>query len=602
MFNTKCLIILLICSNIINGFLLKKLNDKENYKNHNFYKEILNQIKTQKTYDGLIVMQETRSQDPRLQAIYTLREPKIILTNSSSLYYKGQFNSDIMTVVIMEQEFEQKMWHDFSNILNSMRQVRVLIIASNIYNKEQFKRNVLLHCEKFKFTNVLLHFINSSSADLTPDYYHLIPYPKYHLKLKHFAKDSKEYFPTQWLDMKGKTLLTLPDQNMPRSVMYRDIKGQLQFSGFAAKLILLFAQVFNATLKMPYQPKINEVIHYSVLLNMTQEGKLDMPMSVHPVFSSRTLKQLSYITEVSKWRIMVPCGRRMKVSQVYEAILSPQLLFIVIFFTITFSLVHTVIEKLFYNQMIWQNLLMSDKVIPGILGQSFALKKSSLISLRLIYILLFIMGVYNSTIFSAHLQTLITSPPFQRTITTFEEVRQSGNKILMNRLDITNMEGNEYLVKEKMAGIIEYTDNATLYSEYRKNFNTTYGYGVTTGLWQIFANIQLYYAQKVFCVTDDLNLQDVIPFGVPLGEHSPYREAMNYVIHKVHTAGLIDAWRSQVYIDLLKSKTITLRDSSRAKTYEDLNEDDLLLVWLILIVGLMFSSNGGSAVQGFNTK
>ncbi|XP_046810177.1 uncharacterized protein LOC124420666, partial [Lucilia cuprina] len=589
MFNTKSLIILLICCNIINGFLLKTLNEKQNYKNTNFYKEILKQMKTQQTYDGLIVVQDTRMQDPRLQEIFTLKEAKIILTNSSSFYYKGQFNSEIMSVVIMERVFNNKMWKLFANILNSMRQIRVLMIALNINNKEQFQRNVLLQSEKFKFTNVLLHFFNSSSADLTLDYYQLLPYPKYHLKVKNFAKDCKQYFPIHWLDMKGKTLLTLPDQNMPRSIMYRNNKGQLQFSGFAAKLILLFAQVYNTTLKMPYQPKINEVIHYSVLFNMTEQGKLDMPMSVHPAFSSRTLKQLSYITEVSKWRIMVPCGRRMKVSQVYEAILSPQLLFIVMFFTITFSLVHTVIEKLFYNQMIWQNLLMSDKVIPGILGQSFALKKSSLISLRLIYVLLFIVGVYNSTIFSAHLQTLITSPPFQRTITTFDEVRRSGNKILMNRYDITNMEGNEYLVEGKMAGIIEYTDNATLYSEYRKNFNTTYGYGVTTGLWQIFANIQLYYAQKVFCVTADMNIQDVIPFGVPLGENSPYREAMNYIIHKVHASGLIQAWRSQVYIDLLKLKLITLRDSSRAKTYEDLNEDDLLLVWLILIVGLIFS-------------
>ncbi|XP_065369106.1 uncharacterized protein LOC135961532 [Calliphora vicina] len=590
MCNSNCLIILLLCCVLIKAHLITKFREKQAYKNVNFYKEFLKEIKKQQNYDGLIVVQQTMIQDPRVQMIYSLEEPKFIIENQTSFYYKEQYNSEIMAVVVMQYKFHSKLWQLFASTLNGMRQVRVLVICVDIGNLQQLQQDVLMECEKFKFTNVLLHFINSSTSEEPPlAYLQMLPYPMYHLKQKRIGQDKEQYFPTHWLNMQGKTLLTLPDQNVPRSMMYRDAKDQIQFSGFAAKLVLLFAEVFNATLEMPFLPKFKEVMHFSVLFNMTKHGELDIPMSEYPVFSGRVLKHLSYITEVSKWMVMIPCASRMKISQVYEVLLTPDLFSVILIFTITFSLVHTIIEKLFYNRMIWLNVLMSDKVIPGILGQSFALKTSRLISLRLIYILLFVMGLYNSTIFSAYLQTFITSPPYQRSITSFDDLRSKGKKILLNRLDIINMEGNGYQVIKHMEGTIEYTDNATLYSEYRKNFNTTYGYAVTTTLWQIFSNIQQYYADKVFCVTQDLSIRDVIPFGVPLGEHSPLKEPLNYVIHKMHAAGLLHAWRFQVYNDLLNLKMITLRDSSRIKTYDDLTEGDLLIVWLILIVGLLVS-------------
>lgn len=583
MYTFKRLIILLFCSILINGNLLTKLNEKQEVKSLNFYKEWLREIKQQKFYDGLLIVQNSEPQDPRLQNIYTLREPKMIITDRNYLNYKIQFNSEILTIVIMECRFSSSLWQFIANTLNGIRQTRILLIMTNIRDIGKIQTQVLKESEEYHFTNVLMHFLNKVP---TPEYFQLMPYPKYYFRLQEIGKSQGEYFPVHWRDMKGKAILTLPDQIIPRSMMYQDRKGRMKFTGFAAKLILLFVEQFNATLKMPHQPKINEVIHYSILYNRTKNGELDIPMSVYPVFHGETLKHLSTITEVSKWMIMIPCAPRMKISQVYEVLLTPELFSIIIMFTITFSLVHTLIDKLFYDHMIWLNLLMSDRVIPGILGQTFALKNSNLISLRMIYILIFVLGVYNSTIFSAHLQTLITSPPFQRPITSFEDLRKSGKKILLTGLDLQLLLGSDAVLQRKLADILEYTDNGTLYTEYRKNFNTTYAYKVTAALWQVFSNVQLYYVEKVFCVTEDMNIWDTLPYGFPLYEHSPYREPLNHIIHKVHAVGLLHAWKFQVFNDLLKLKEITLRDSSRIKTYDDLTEGDLLMVWLILAVGL----------------
>ncbi|XP_037806571.1 uncharacterized protein LOC119600436 [Lucilia sericata] len=580
--------ILFLCTTITSGQLFSYVSIKET-KNQNFYKDLLTEMGRQQSYEGLLIVQHMQPRDATLQTIYSLQKPKIIMTNPQDFYYKGEFNSDIMAVIIMEFKFRWELWQHFVNILAYMRQIRILMIFVDIYNNEKLLSEILQECEKSKTTNVIIHFLNSSLADQPCRYYYYLwPYPKYHFQIINFTT-AKEYFPTNWRNMKGKSIITLPDQTIPRSTVYKDSKGQLQITGFAYKLVKTFIEYYNASYKLLYEPKLGEIIHFSTLENMTKYGILDMPMSVAPIDSSRKLLRLSYPIELTKWKIMLPCAKRMDINQVYEELLTAKLFLIVITFALAFSVMHTIIEKLFYNQMFWLNLLMSDKVIPGVLGQSFTFRKSYLISLRLVYILIFVMGLFLSTLITAHLQTLITRPPLHGEINTFEELRESGKKILMDRLDMKYVDDNDYVVYEQMKGTIEYTDNTTMYYHYRGKFNTSYGYTVTSALWSIFATMQTNYAQKIFCSSEDMNIKSLIPFGMALENNSQYKEPMDYLVHKMHAGGLLYAWQLHVFSDLIKLKKITLRDSSKIKTYEDLTEHDLLLVWTILLVGLISS-------------
>ncbi|XP_065369105.1 uncharacterized protein LOC135961531 [Calliphora vicina] len=591
MYNSNRLITLLLCTTITcGGHVNMKLMGKSQLKTTDFYKDLLMDIKTQQTFDSILMVQHKMPQDPRLQMIYSLQEPKLIITNQTDLCYKEQFNNEIIAVVIIEREFSSVLWEHFLNALNYLRQTRILMIFVNIFNTEELQIEVLKACEKYKITNALLHFLNSSiSEDISLEYFQLLPFPLYHLKSRQFGRVKEEYFPIHWQNMKGKTLLTLPDQIVPRSVMYKDNKGAIQFTGFIAKLVQMFAEVYNATLEMPFQPKIGEILNYNTIFNKTKHGKLDIPMTINAIIKKQTLKHISYPLEISQWMIMIPCAKRMEISQVYERMLKPELFSIIIIITATFSLVHTVIEKLFFKKMIWKNLLMSDKVIPGVLGQSFNFKKSSLLSLRLIYVLIFVFGLYISTLFSAHLQTLITRPPFHAQISTFEDLRLSQQKILLSSMDVINMDKDDFMLSEEMKETVVVTDNATLFEELRDNFNTTYGYGVPTVLWTIYSNIQRHYAYKRFCVSETMNIRNMVLYGLPLAEHSPYQEPLDYLVHKIHSGGLLLAWQQSLFNDLLKLKKISFHDSSRIKTYEDLTEMDLLLVWIIITIGLISS-------------
>ncbi|XP_065369104.1 uncharacterized protein LOC135961530 [Calliphora vicina] len=544
MYNSNRLITLLLCTTITSGHANMKLMGKPQHRSTDFYKDLLMDIKTQQAFDSILMVQHKMPQDARLQMIYSLQEPKLIITNQTDFCYKEQFNNEIIAVVIIEREFSSLLWEHFLNALNYLRQTRILMIFVNIFNTEELQIDVLKACEKYKITNALLHFLNSSiPEDTSLEYFQLLPFPLYHLKLRQFGQLKEEYFPKHWQNMKGKTLLTLPDQIVPRSVMYKDNKGAIQFTGFVAKLIQMFAEVYNATLEMPFQPKIDEILNYNTLFNMTKYGELDMPMTIRGIASGSVLRYMTYPIEVSQWMIMIPCATRMTICEVYEVMLKPELFSIVLIFTGTFSLVHTVIEKLFYMKMVWQNLLMSDKVIPGVLGQSFNFKKSSLLSLRLIYVLIFVFGLYMSTLFSAHLQTLITRPPFNAQITTFEELRHSEQKILISSWDVQNMIKDDYILSEEMKANVVIIDDGAIFAVLRDNFNTTYGYPVPSASWSIYSNIQNHYAQKKFCVSENMNIRDMMLYGLPVGEHSPYKEPLDHLVHKIHAGGLLRGWK-----------------------------------------------------------
>ncbi|XP_065369109.1 uncharacterized protein LOC135961535 [Calliphora vicina] len=540
------------------------------------------------SYDSVIVaVQPHFLKDEKLQKVFEIKEPKIIVDkNFNSFYFKRHFNSEIMAVIIMEHNFDLQLWSSLSNTLNFMRQIRILIICVNVSNNKQLQSDVLRACEQYHQNNVILHLLNTSQDTISQEYWQLKPFPNYHFQNRMFDNKNIVLYPKHWHDMKGKTLLTLPDQIQPRSFLWKNDKNQLQLSGFTAKCVQLFADKYNATLKMSLPLKVNEIIHLSIITNMTQQGQLDIPMSLDSSFTGDKWLFMSYPLEIGKWMIMSPCAETIETNQVFKLLFTPQLFAIISTFSILFSLLLSLIEKLFHNHSNCLNIFISDKVIPGILAQSFVLHKSSNYSMRIVYVLIFIFGLMMSTNFSAHLKTLITSPPLQKQPKTFDEFRAAGKKILLDILDKKNLDN---YIMEKMEGAIKYTHNTTLFQKYRQNFNTTYSYAVTAGLWNIFTKKQEFLTHKIFCSSENMFIMDLLMLGIPLQKHSMYKEPLDQLIHRIHSVGLFSVWQSQTFYDMMRLGNITIKDTSKIRFHKDLSENDLLFVWFILLLGLSSS-------------
>lgn len=579
------LILLLIYATQINGKLLH-LQYSATKENLNFYQKLLQEIHNEQNYDTLLIMQHYFTKDERLQQIFAVKKAKIIIDmKHRNFLYKNYYNSETLAIIIMEYNWHKLLWQNLAENLNLMRQTKILIILINNLQKiANVQNEILKTSENYKMTNILVHLLNTSQ-EVSREYWQLKPFPVYHFKKKSFSENNTGYYPKHWHNMRGKIIYTLPDQIEPRSLVWTDLKGDLQLSGFTAKLVQLFAEKYNASLKFPYPVKVNEITHLSKITNMTNQGLLDIPMSLDSSFTGEKWLRISYPLEIGQWMIMIPCAQAMKTHQVFKSFLTPQLFAIILNFILIFSILLAVMEKLFYYNWNWVNVCVNDKVIPGILGQSFILRKLPLYSVRFVYILIFLLGLLMGTYFSAHLKTLITTPPKEKQLKTFNDFRLAGKKIMLDIWDIKNLNTNDNGILEKMQGTIVYIDNTTLYHQYRKHFNTSNSYTVTTGLWNVFTKNQEFFTHKLFCISKEMIIMDFLLLGIPLQEHSLYREPLDYLIHQVNSVGLFHIWHSNTFYDMLKLGKISLKDTTEKRSSKAFTDRDLLILWYILLIG-----------------
>lgn len=141
-----------------------------------------------------------------------------------------------------------------------------------------------------------------------------------------------------------------------------------------------------------------------------------------------------------------------------------------------------------------------------------------------------------------------------------------------------------------MGTSLHITSNYSYYLQNRNSLNTSFGYTVTSMIWHIFEQQQLFLGQELFYVSRDIYLYDILLMAIPLEKHSLFKEPLDYLVHRVHDAGLLQVWQSSFFLDMLKYKNISLDQTTRhSKNYRTLNLDDFSGIWSILLIGLLIS-------------
>ncbi|XP_073821156.1 uncharacterized protein [Musca autumnalis] len=448
-------------------------------------------------------------------------------------FAQGTFNREILTIILLRNSLNIDLMKIMANTLDYMRQTRIIAIAEDIPRgeHEKFKQLLLKSCENFRFTNFLLIFSNSTHG--IRDTFYLKPYPAYHWDSR--TGNTTPHFPQHWRNMHNKTLLTYMDRIPPRTLYYKDANGNIHLNGFVARLIMLFAERFNATLQMALPLDFKEPTHYSVIVeNMVSNNRLDIPMVVD---TSPVINKWFNMTNTllhDKGLLVVPCAQSLNTREVYGILLNEVFFGYVIVCTILLSLVQSLINYVYKGQLHISRLLFSELIFPGILGQSFPMGHFSNFSSKIIYFLLFIAGLYLNTTFSVNVSTLFTHPPHHRQIETMQELLKSPVKILLLDIEAEVM-GHEI---KHLARAFTTTDNFTYLQELRNNLNTSYGYYFSSPAWQMLLLKQQFFEKKIFCTYDNLTLFPNLLWAIPLPHNSPYKEGLNYLIEQLKAYGL----------------------------------------------------------------
>uniref|UniRef100_A0A1I8MRZ4 Ionotropic glutamate receptor C-terminal domain-containing protein n=1 Tax=Musca domestica TaxID=7370 RepID=A0A1I8MRZ4_MUSDO len=482
-----------------------------------------------------------------------------------------------MCVLLMQGSKDMYLLNIIAPILDYIRQSRILILTKRIENLEDFEKELLELCQHHSMTNVLLMVIQEEEEKEESVIFMLKPYPEYHW----LAWNSTPFYPQHWRNFEKKYLLTFTDQTPPRALLFRDPSTrEMRLSGFIPRMVILFARHFNAKLKMFEGLEVGRPVHYTVINDMLETEQLDIPMVLDTGPEEKWMN-MTYPLDVAQGIFMVPCAQPRNIREVFNILLGWKFFGCIGICTVTLSLMHSLYDHLFFGNYTPFNLLLNERILPGVLGQSFVARKTHLQGLKMVYFLLFLAGLNVSTQFSARVQTLFTHPTYHQQIEDMEQLRQSPLKILLDAIEAQYILPHIEAVKSSL--II--TQNSTFFQENRQNFNTRYGYYSSSTLWQMYRRKQQYFTHKVFCTSDGLTVFRLLPWGFRLQFNSPYQEPLNYLIHQVHAAGLVQAWHSSTFSDMLRLKLISIRDPNPERAAKVLVVNDFYWTWMIVAIG-----------------
>lgn len=506
--------------------------------------------------------------------------PVLRLNTQANFKLRQRHNSEMLAMICLSENWEinKELWQALAQNLYNMRHVRVLMWQEQ-HNLTQFK-NLGALPQQLKFHHVVL-------LSATGEVYRLQPYAANNwLRID---QPGKSFIFSKTYNYNMLNSSTLPDQIASLSLIYKDKRtNKLRMTGFVARLIQEFARMHNISLHWQRPVIPGEQLSSILLRNMTLNGTLNLPITLCGYELPNELGIYSYPFDIPSWFITVPCAREVPIAKVYVLLFGPRMLALLfasygIFVLIDSCLSFLLIKKKFD----WTNLLLNERMISGILGQSSKLSTQKTISSHFTQAQLFIVGMMISTLLAAHLNTMLTKRPRDKEISNFQDLCESrivinfeeGEQLYVNRMGSTH-------TIFSIRSTIKYLDAHRFYRE-RSNLNTSQGFSITTTEWNIIQRQQELFHQPAYCFHRDLVFRFTLLMSVPLHANSIFIEPLNQLIHQVHATGLLIRWKQESLRDLIALRQISLKDPYPYEPFQEFKVGDLFWVWLMLVFGLL---------------
>ncbi|XP_039957839.1 uncharacterized protein LOC120772992 [Bactrocera tryoni] len=462
--------------------------------------------------------------------IWVKMETPMIQLRSATQYQKELkilFNHNLLVMVCVERNVDSfSIIGGLARQLQHIRDTHVILLAEADaeVHQEQVVEKLFRHCQVLQILNVIALFSDFISTHLVLTF---DAFPTFKLTAVPFMPFTN-YFPDKTRQLHGHPIYTEPDQNQPRSFLYRDLSGALKMSGYIGKLVEAFGQHLNATLRFPRLININETIYQRDQHNSTRSGVIDFATSLSSYRFFAPVQEFTYPFEFAKWLIMLPVERDLEVNEIS-------------------------------GRTFWGALCCPGQVFRGILGQTFPMCPHNNWRMSYIYFTIFLVGLITSCLFAVYLKTFLTQPPTKSRISSFEDLIKSDIRCLVNEKEVPiviNLFGAAAWSRYKDG--FEIISSWSKFLSLRLSLNTTYGYTVTTSLWPFIQLKQSLRRRKLFRLATDFILDDWLILGMPINENSIYKPALNRFIALVNEAGLINHWQVMTYYDMKAIGAINL--------------------------------------------
>lgn len=537
---------------------------------------VMSAIKDEVGYETLLVLHSYSTSCEINLEVYSAA-PVLNFDFNQTYFLKRRFNSRFLAVLCVDEVDHNTLRALYVN-LNEIRDTPALILSGARTNLSKLFTNC--------FNNKMLNILAFDTSD--PDYiYSYRAFPLFRLT-KQLVSQVRKFFEPQLRDLGGFPINSLPDNTLPRSVLYFDAEGNPQLTGYLVEFLRNFVKAMNATLHIcwHYMPLHlpDNIIPWHIVSRLTQREIVDIPLFIGNV-GAMIHGRLSYthVLEISKYQLMLPMEREVNRNLLIFRAISPMHFRMSIYYSCLFALLIYSTRCLRQRKCfgVLDVLVDFDPVMRAMLQQTFVMPQKLTVPTMRIYTLLMVFSFMSYNVYIAQLEMLMVHPSTEPMVRNYKDLRDRGLKILLTKAEINIMLG--ILDDDILEHFWDYHEevNTSEFQTMRKQPNSSYGYPITHTLWPLIEQKLIKQPTPLFRLSNDFIFYSMVPFAMPLPRNSIFKESLNQYILQTHCSGLYNRWFKTSFSSLLSIGKMEVLPYDNSKVNMHLRWVDLYYIWLL---------------------
>ncbi|XP_055854412.1 uncharacterized protein LOC129918088 [Episyrphus balteatus] len=426
----------------------------------------------------------------------SLNVPVILSTEDSSFYLKGKFNENLLTIV--QFDFSDLFLQPLLEHLQHLRFCKTIFVLKNSSRNDTELKSLFKFCWRNRLINVVAVFQDFCTSSTYYSYSH---FGGLNIEEIVWNNYNSVVFRDKMKNLKGFTLPVVFGGPEPGLIISKNSNSEIVIRGYMGHFFNTFAKKHNARLNTS---NVNTSLTARNLYDLVVNSKIE----ISGAFPSRLIapvKYFSYPFFFYKWSIMLPIEKHIPIFKVFSLIFQWKALLLTIVVIILLSALLEIAAFSSHSPRIFTiwDFLFNIDCFRGILGQPFSQSPKASLTTKIIYSLVFLLGIMIVTSYDGFLQSFMTEPPRENMIRTFEDLEAAGLKVYIITADYNLMLSPHF---KKYSNIFKIEPDFATFIQIRDNLSPKYAYTVNSEKWKIYKMQQSFSGIKMFRWSDELCL------------------------------------------------------------------------------------------------